>query len=73
MKLYDIQDVARMLAVSPWTVRAYIRKGKLCPVRIGRLVRLDEQELEKFVAAAKAQGDTKENQSKEKEESCQTR
>ena len=53
MTLYDIQKVAQMLSVSPWTVRAYIRKGKLFPVRIGRLVRLDEQELERFVAAAK--------------------
>jgi excisionase family DNA binding protein len=56
MKLYDIHDVARMLAVSPWTVRAYIRSGKLLPVRIGRLVRLEEQELERFVAAARSLG-----------------
>jgi excisionase family DNA binding protein len=73
MKLYDIQDVARILAVSPWTVRAYIRNHKIRPVRIGRLVRVDDQELEKFVAEAKAESDSKQKLSKENEASCQTR
>jgi excisionase family DNA binding protein len=53
MKLYDVKDAARVLAISPWTVRLYIREGKPRPIRLGRLVRLDEQELEKFVLAAK--------------------
>ena len=53
MKLYDVKDAAQMLAISPWTVRAYIREGKLCPIRMGRLIRLDEQELERFVVSAK--------------------
>lgn len=48
-QLYDVNAAARKLAVSVWTVRAYIRKGNLRPVRIGRLVRLDEEELSKFV------------------------
>jgi len=42
-QLYDVNTAARQLAVSPWTIRAYIRQGKLHPVRIGRLVRLDEE------------------------------
>lgn len=54
--LYDVKSAARLLAVSPWTVRAYIRQGQLHPVRIGRLVRLDEEELSKFVASNKASG-----------------
>jgi excisionase family DNA binding protein len=70
MKLYDVKDVARMLAVSPWTVRAYIRSGKLLPVRIGRLVRLEERELERFVAKAKDSGTETQIQDKEKKESC---
>jgi len=53
MKLFDVKHAGQMLAVSPWTVRLYIRMGKLRPVRIGRLVRLDERELERFVAEAK--------------------
>lgn len=53
MKLYDVKDAAQILAISPWTVRAYIRDGKLKPIRMGRLVRLEEQELESFVSQAK--------------------
>jgi len=59
VKLYDVRGAAQMLAVSPWTVRAYIREGKLCPIRMGRLVRLDEQELERFVVSAKVVIDVK--------------
>jgi len=55
-QLYDVKAAARQLAVSPWSVRAYIRQGKLRPVRIGRLVRLDEAELERFVASNKSVG-----------------
>jgi excisionase family DNA binding protein len=53
--LHDVKDAAVLLAVSPWTVRAYIRAGKLKPIRLGRLVRLDEEELSKFVASSKQQ------------------
>jgi len=51
--LYEVHKAAKLLAVSPWTVRAYIRQGKLQPIRIGRLVRLEAQELESFIDAAK--------------------
>ena len=67
MKLYDIRNAAQMLAVSPWTVRAYIREGKLCPIRIGRLVRLDEQELERFVGTAKVSPITQDQSAKEEQ------
>ena len=56
-QLYDVFTAAQRLAVSPWTIRAYIRNGKLRPVRIGRLVRLEGQELERFVASGKAISD----------------
>jgi len=52
--LYDVKAAAQALAVSPWTIRGYIRDGKLKPVRLGRLVRLEEAELERFVAQAQA-------------------
>lgn len=55
-QLYDVKAAARRLAVSPFTIRLYIRQGKLHPVRIGRLVRLDEEELSRFVASNKASG-----------------
>ena len=55
--LLNVKDAAELLAVSPWTIRAYIRQGKLRPVRFGRLVRLDEQELCRFVAEASCHGE----------------
>jgi excisionase family DNA binding protein len=63
--LLNVKDAANLLAVSPWTIRAYIRDGKLRPVRIGRLVRLDEQELHRFVVEAKGPTDVSPNKTKE--------
>jgi excisionase family DNA binding protein len=57
-QLHDVRSAAKLLAVSPWTIRGYIRQGKLNPVRIGRLVRLDEEELSRFVASNKAAGNS---------------
>jgi len=51
--LHDVMGAAQLLAVSPWTIRAYIRQGKLRPIRIGRLIRIDELELERFITNAK--------------------
>ena len=48
--LRSVRKAAELLGISPWTVRAYIRDGKLRPVRIGRRVLLAEAELERFVA-----------------------
>ena len=53
-RLLTVSGAANLLAISPWTVRAYIRQGKLFPVRIGRLVRFDENELERFLSQAGA-------------------
>lgn len=67
-QLYDVNAAARQLSVSPYTVRAYIRQGKLRPVRIGRLVRLDEEELSRFVASSKEAADSFSNQIQSGEE-----
>ena len=56
--LYDVNGAAQLLRISPWTIRAHIRDGKLKPVRIGRRVLLEEAELERFVAEAKEQSQT---------------
>ncbi|HMH05960.1 MAG TPA: helix-turn-helix domain-containing protein [Terriglobales bacterium] len=52
--LKNIDEVAGLLGISPWTVRAYIRDGKLVPVRIGRRVLMEETELERFIARSKS-------------------
>jgi excisionase family DNA binding protein len=48
--LKSVKEAAGLLAISPWTVRSYIRDGKLRPVRLGRRVLLAEDELERLVA-----------------------
>jgi excisionase family DNA binding protein len=47
--LHDVNATAKLLSISPWTVRSFIRLGKLRPVRIGRLVRLTGEEIQRFI------------------------
>jgi excisionase family DNA binding protein len=47
--LLDIKEAARILSISHWTVRAYIKNGQLKPVRLGRRVLIQTSELERFV------------------------
>ena len=67
LQLYDVQVAAKLLSISPWTVRAAIRRGRLRPVRIGRRVLLEESELERFVAEAKRTSDTNDHETKQEE------
>lgn len=53
MKLHDVKAAAEILGISPWTVRARIRSGQIQPVRIGRLVRIEEEELGRFIERRK--------------------
>jgi excisionase family DNA binding protein len=56
-RLKNVGEAAGLLGISPWTVRGYIREGKLIPVRLGRRVLLEEAELERFVAERKIKQD----------------
>ena len=47
--LKSVEKAAEFLSISPFTVRAYLRDGKLKPTRIGRRVLLRQEELERFV------------------------
>ena len=64
-QLLNVPDAAQLLAVSPWTVRAYIRQGKLRAVRIGRLVRLEVSEIQSFVETAKGNSNGPQNLNQE--------
>ena len=55
--LKSIDEAAGLLGISPWTIRDYIRNGKLQPVRLGRRVLVEESELERFVAQGRKQAD----------------
>jgi excisionase family DNA binding protein len=48
-KLLTIEEVAKGLGVSIWTVRSWIRKGLLKRVKMERAVRIREEELNRFI------------------------
>jgi excisionase family DNA binding protein len=48
-KLLTIEEVAKRLGVSIWTVRSWIRKGLLKRVKLERAVRVREEELNRFI------------------------
>ena len=48
--LKSVEQAAELWGVSPWTVRAYIRQGKINPVRIGRRVLIEPCEIARIVA-----------------------
>ncbi len=52
--LRSVEQAAGLLGISPWTVRSYIRDGKLKPVRLGRRVLVEETELERFIESGRA-------------------
>ena len=56
--LKSVEQAAGLLGISRWTVRAYIRDGRLKPVRLGRRVLLAEDELERLIEQGKEPNDT---------------
>lgn len=52
-RLLTLVEVADLLRVSPHTVRAWVRKGKLYPMRICRRLLFHPDELARFLAEAK--------------------
>jgi excisionase family DNA binding protein len=52
-QLLTLLAVARALCVSPHTIRSWVRKGKLRPVRICRRLLFDPAEVSRFVREAR--------------------
>lgn len=48
-KLLDVETAAEALSLSPWSIRAYIRQGKIRAVRIGRRVLIEPAEIRRIV------------------------
>lgn len=48
--LWSVKEAALVLGLSPYTVRAFIRRGRLNPVRLGRRVLLESAELSRLIA-----------------------
>jgi excisionase family DNA binding protein len=45
-------EVAQALGLSPWAVRALVRRGKLRPARLTRKLAFTEEEVERAVRAS---------------------
>ena len=56
-QLLTLLAVAKALCVSPHTVRAWVRKGKLHPVRICRRLLFHPDELVRFLTEARSTED----------------
>ena len=48
-----IKDAAKAVGLSHWTLRQYVRKGRIAVVRIGRRVLVEPAELRKLVEAGR--------------------
>ena len=46
---YTVEEVAKTLRVSPPTVRKLIREGQLKAVRVGVQIRIQKEELDRFL------------------------
>ena len=44
-----LKDAAMAVGLSPWTLRGWIRRGKLRSVRLGRRVLVEPSELKRLV------------------------
>ena len=51
IKFYTIPEAAQALRVTPQTVRAYIKQGRLKGQRIGRPILITENNLKEFLQA----------------------
>lgn len=52
-KLLTLLAVAEALCVSPHTVRMWVRKGRIRPIRLCRRLLFDPADVEKLVEAAR--------------------
>jgi excisionase family DNA binding protein len=50
--VYTVQEVAEALKITPQTVRAYIKQGRLKGQRVGRPLLISEDSLKKFLYIA---------------------
>ena len=48
-----IDQAAELIGLSPWTIRNFIRNGKLAAVKIGRRTLIERKELERLVEAGR--------------------
>jgi len=52
VKFYTVAEIAQAMRVTPQTVRAYIKSGRIQAQRIGRPLVITEQALKEFLRGA---------------------
>lgn len=48
-RIYTTEQIAKMLQVHPFTVLKFIREGKLKGIKLGRVYRIKESDLNEFI------------------------
>lgn len=51
-RLVSIKDAAEILAISPWTVRAWVAQGKISSAKLGARRLIPESEINRLLAEA---------------------
>jgi excisionase family DNA binding protein len=57
----NVREAARLLSLSPWTIRLYLRTGKLRAVKIGRRILLERSELRRIIELGRKPTEDTEN------------
>jgi len=52
-RLLTVNEVAKILRLNSETVARYIREGKISAVKLGRVWRIEEKDLEQFIRERK--------------------
>ena len=55
-ELYSVKELEKILPITPLTVRAYIRKGKIKGSKIGKSWYVSKQDLEAFLEGDRVKG-----------------
>ena len=45
----SVKEAARAVSLSPWTIRKFIKIGKIKPTRLGRRITIELAELQRFL------------------------
>jgi len=51
-RLVSIKDAAAILAISPWTVRAWVTQGKMSSAKLGTRRLIPESEIDRLLSEA---------------------
>ena len=51
-RLVSIKDAASILAISPWTVRAWVTQGRITSAKLGARRLIPESEINRLLAEA---------------------